>query len=549
MGEGILSLSQNTFNISSETQELAIEINSNFDYQVELPQVDWISEIKSSTRGISTHTLRLAIKESDEYDARSAIVKIKDKNSSLEENVSITQAARGGILVVSQKEYLISSEAQELAIEINSNFDYLVELPEAGWIKVVASSTRGVQLHTLKLVISESEEYDSRTATIKIKDANSELEESIVITQAARGGLLIVPQKEYHLSSASQELTVELSSNFDITVEMPEVDWIQEAKSRTRGMSTHTLKFTIAENNDFSSRTAKIRVYDNKSSVSEDISITQSEKQVLEIDNKEFSFDENGGEFTVTVTSNVDYQIKVNADWITKANTRSLNTNSYTFRVSAMTDNVSRQGIVTFSNEKSGLSVDVAVNQKRFLYFDYTELTMMEGGSQQLSFTNNSGQSVKWSSSNNAVAQVDNSGKVTAVGKGTAIITVQTADGKNSSKCTITVKDITDFISARAGGGAVSMINDLIQYGSSLGWFFINNSTETVRLKSMQLVDGVTNREGNIMDVNVDVAAGSSVGYTTTIGLLGIHAPVTCRFRYEYKGKEYMTTAVYQNWF
>jgi len=61
------------------------------------------------------------------------------------------------------------------------------------------------------------------------------------------------------------------------------------------------------------------------------------------------------------------------------------------------------------------------------------------------------------------------------------------------------------------------------------------------------LVDGMTGEEGNIMNVDANVAAGSGVSYTTTIGLAGIHVPVTCRFRYEYNGKEYMTTAEYKN--
>ena len=47
------------------------------------------------------------------------------------------------------------------------------------------------------------------------------------------------------------------------------------------------------------------------------------------------------------------------------------------------------------------------------------------------------------------------------------------------------------------------------------------------------------------MSVDTDVAAGSGVSYTTTIGLLGIHAPVTCRFRFDYKEKEYYVDAVY----
>ena len=91
------------------------------------------------------------------------------------------------------------------------------------------------------------------------------------------------------------------------------------------------------------------------------------------------------------------------------------------------------------------------------------------------------------------------------------------------------------------------MINDLIRYGSSLNWRFSNRSSESVDLKTMQLIDGVTGSEGNLMTVGVTIPAGESVSYSTTIGLLGIHAPVTCKFVYEYNGNEYTVEAVYQN--
>jgi hypothetical protein len=61
----------------------------------------------------------------------------------------------------------------------------------------------------------------------------------------------------------------------------------------------------------------------------------------------------------------------------------------------------------------------------------------------------------------------------------------------------------------------------------------------------MQLIDGTTGSAGNQMSVDVDVDANKSVSYSTTIGLLGIHAPVTCRFVYEYNGKDYSVDAVY----
>ena len=87
--------------------------------------------------------------------------------------------------------------------------------------------------------------------------------------------------------------------------------------------------------------------------------------------------------------------------------------------------------------------------------------------------------------------------------------------------------------------------NDLLNSGSQLNWSFSNNSNANVTLLSMQLIDGVTKVEGNLMSVNQLVESGSTVSYTTTIGVLGIHIPVTCRFRYNYNGREYSIDAVY----
>lgn len=102
-----------------------------------------------------------------------------------------------------------------------------------------------------------------------------------------------------------------------------------------------------------------------------------------------------------------------------------------------------------------------------------------------------------------------------------------------------------DGISAYSVGGAVTQTNDLINSRSQLYWSFSNNSNVNVTLLSLQLIDGVTKEEGNLMSVNQLVESGSTVSYTTTIGLLGIHVPVTCRFKYKYDGGESSVDAVY----
>ncbi len=72
-----------------------------------------------------------------------------------------------------------------------------------------------------------------------------------------------------------------------------------------------------------------------------------------------------------------------------------------------------------------------------------TSLTLEAGQSETLTATvapsNADNQNVSWSSSDNSVATVDQSGNVSAISAGTAVITVTTEDGGKTHSCTVTV--------------------------------------------------------------------------------------------------------------
>lgn len=84
-----------------------------------------------------------------------------------------------------------------------------------------------------------------------------------------------------------------------------------------------------------------------------------------------------------------------------------------------------------------------------------TTMDLTIGNTGQLSVNvvpaNAANKNVDWSSSNSSVAQVSTTGLVTAVGKGTAIITVKSRDGGHSAACTITVKEPTLSVDASIG--------------------------------------------------------------------------------------------------
>ena len=102
---------------------------------------------------------------------------------------------------------------------------------------------------------------------------------------------------------------------------------------------------------------------------------------------------------------------------------------------------------------------------------------------------------------------------------------------------------VTDKISARFTGGAYSMINNTIQAGSQLNWQFVNNSTESVQLTKIQLINGVNGAIGNnMLSESVTVVAGETRGYTTTISSGGIQEP-KIRFTYRYNNADYIVEA------
>jgi len=104
---------------------------------------------------------------------------------------------------------------------------------------------------------------------------------------------------------------------------------------------------------------------------------------------------------------------------------------------------------ITVTTEDGGKTATCSVTVKEKLYpvigvsLDRTSVELTEGDVTVLHATvnpsNASNRNVYWTSSDTSVATVDNAGKVTAVKRGTALITVTTEDGNKTATCTITV--------------------------------------------------------------------------------------------------------------
>ena len=156
--------------------------------------------------------------------------------------------------------------------------------------------------------------------------------------------------------------------------------------------------------------------------------------------------------FSVTATgSNLTYQWQQSTDGSAWANISGATSSSYTTQAATMDmDGWQYRCVVTDGNSNSvtsqaaTLTVTAATVSVTGVSLDKTELSLTVGDTETLTATvapdNATDKTVTWTSSNSTVATVDQNGVVTAVARGTAVITATAADGSGASaSCTVTV--------------------------------------------------------------------------------------------------------------
>ena len=183
-----------------------------------------------------------------------------------------------------------------------------------------------------------------------------------MVYQAGTGPSIVISQNEYTVSSDGETIAVEVSSNVDVAVEIPEdVDWI--AENTTRATSTNTYYFDITKNEDYDQRSAEIRFTNKENNLSEEVKVTQTQKDAIVVANDTYTVDGAGGTIEIAVGHNVDFDVVISADWITLQTTRAYETETLVFAIAENPSEESREGTITFISDDGTLKQVVKVIQ------------------------------------------------------------------------------------------------------------------------------------------------------------------------------------------
>lgn len=258
------------FTSNGGEQNISFSINKSWDLKV---PVSWCKVTPESGDKGDNVSVKIVTDPNDTFEERNATLTLKAQDSIC--TLVVTQKQKDA-LTLTRAKYELGVEGGVIDVEVKANIGFTVEIPEKyrEWIRQQnANPTKALTSNHISFYVEPSTEYNVREGEIIIKGET--VSETLKIYQSG-DAVLVLTNKEFDIPSKGGDVTVEIKSNFDFGVQMPDVEWIKT--NMTKSVSTHTLYYTIAANESDIDREADIVYFDKNSDKREIVKIKQSKR-------------------------------------------------------------------------------------------------------------------------------------------------------------------------------------------------------------------------------------------------------------------------------
>jgi len=251
------------------------------------------ASVTSGAKG--KHSVKFTVDDNDGYDDRSVAVTIKSGGSS--RTFTVTQKSREALLVTTSK-YELPKEGGKITLQVKSNVDYKLAVSGAAaeWLTEEDASGRALTERKHVFRVAASDEAVSRQGEIIL--SYGDLTETVNVYQAGEPAI-VISENELVVDHAGDTISVDIASNVEFGVQLPEVDWLTDLAS-SRGMSSHTLQYAVAPNDSYTDRTAQIIFFDKNSDLSDTLTVRQTAYQLPVTECQQFVFEKDGMDGAVT---------------------------------------------------------------------------------------------------------------------------------------------------------------------------------------------------------------------------------------------------------
>ena len=334
-----ITLSSKTIEVHFESNEHTINVTSPYSWIAESKN-DWIS--LTCDNGIAgTEELRFVCDRNIEETERKGTIVIKNEDFGLATELYVTQKPFIPELFVEQDKTLSFTEkGGSDIIKVSSNFNYSVS-SNASWI-----SCNKVE-EGVKVTASASDVANERTAKVTIYSEKYSLSYDVGVNQGAFEPYLNIYTTELNFNSENSTQYVSVSTNASFGVSSNS-NWLYCTTENGKA------KITAYKNTTTEQRTASVRVYLYNYNVEMIIKVTQEAfVPVIEVNgstNVSIDASASSGTVKIVATSNFDYKISTNVDWVSCSKKYNENEISISYTTNLDMDNNRRAEITLYSD-------------------------------------------------------------------------------------------------------------------------------------------------------------------------------------------------------
>ncbi len=350
MQRDAIVVAQNVYQIGVEGGALDFAVQANVDFTVST-NADWITQVEA--RGLTERMLCFEVTPNEGEEMREAVITLE--SGSVKQTIKVQQFGKmeEPFIDLSLQEYKVGNAGGTFQIDVRTNIEYQVIIPDESWI--IETAYDGIT-HFFEVLLNDT--YDARTAEIRFVNTEKGIEKTVTVTQEALYDILI-EQSSYEIGAEGGVLDLPLQANMDFEVTTSE-DWITQISAR--GLTEQVLHFNVEENPQVKERTAIITI--SSPNVTHEIQVVQRGKApTLKIISAPQELDNKEQEFIIVTESEVEYwDVSQDAYWIQLRDifteeSEGTYITTYKFNAESNASSDVRSGQITFSIYHNGYTV------------------------------------------------------------------------------------------------------------------------------------------------------------------------------------------------
>lgn len=350
MQRDAIVVAQNVYQIGVEGGALNFAVQANVDFTLST-NADWITQVEA--RGLTERMLCFEVTPNEGEEMREAVITLE--SGSVKQTIKVQQFGKmeEPFIDLSLQEYKVGNAGGTFQIDVRTNIEYQVIIPDESWI--IETAYDGIT-HFFEVLLNDT--YDARTAEIRFVNTEKGIEKTVTVTQEALYDILI-EQSSYEIGAEGGVLDLPLQANMDFEVTTSE-DWITQISAR--GLTEQVLHFNVEENPQVKERTAIITI--SSPNVTHEIQVVQRGKApTLKIISAPQELDNKEQEFIIVTESEVEYwDVSQDAYWIQLRDifteeSEGTYITTYKFNAESNASSDVRSGQITFSIYHNGYTV------------------------------------------------------------------------------------------------------------------------------------------------------------------------------------------------